>query len=283
MSRSSSQDHRYTSAKERAEKQSTGFQAPYLKLPEKVHLFKPKEGVMLIDILPFKAGSGNPWAEEGRIHWERTFYVHRGLGANSDSYLCPRMNSKSRCPVCEHRLVLMKKGDPEMEERVKEMLPKQRQLFNIRDLRDPDKGLQLWDISYHLFGKVLDARLRNSDEEDDWGRFFFIEDGLTLKVAMVEKSFGGFTYMEAETIDFKQRAKQYKDSVLERVFCLDHLLVEPSYDKLEKIYLEGETADDDDDEPRGKKKPPVDDDEPPRVHSSESEGRKKPTKDDDWD
>src|SRR6266851_506326 len=111
MSRARSEKHRYTSAREQAQKQSQGFVASYLKLPEKVKLFKPKTGVMLLDILPYEAGEGNPNADEGMLHWERTFWVHRGIGANADSHLCPRLLDKSKCPVCEHRLHLIKEGD----------------------------------------------------------------------------------------------------------------------------------------------------------------------------
>jgi hypothetical protein len=257
------EERRYTSARERAEKQSTGFTSPYLRLPDGVQLFKPKTGVMLLDILPFVAGDGNPWAEAGNLHWERTYNIHRGIGANNDSFLCPRMTSKSPCPICEHRLKLMKSedGDEDTEQMVKDMGPKQRQLFNIINLKEPDKGVQIWDISYHLFGKVLDARLRNSDEEDGWDKFFFLEDGFTLKVGFVEKTFAGFTYIETETIDFKPRRQPYDDDILEQVHCLDELLIETPYDELKKIYLQTEAGDDDDAPAPKKKARPVEDDD----------------------
>src|SRR2546430_15238147 len=104
--RSKSEKRRYTSARERAEKQSVGFVGNYLNLPDGAQLFKPKSGTMLLDILPYEAGKGNPWAEPGNLHWERTYYSHRGIGANSDSFLCPRMTKKGKCPICEHSLHL---------------------------------------------------------------------------------------------------------------------------------------------------------------------------------
>jgi len=253
----------YTSARDRADKQSVGFSAPYLKVPSGITLFKPKAGTFLLDVLPYTAGAGNPWAEEGNLHWERTYYVHRGIGANNDAFLCPRMTVKARCPICEHRLHLMKEasGDEDKEQLVKDLAPKQRQLFNVINLKDPEAKVQLWDISYHLFGKVLDARLRNSDDDDEWGRFFFLEDGLTLKVGFAEKTYAGKGYFETETIDFKKRSEQYDEEILEKVVNLDDILVLAKYEDLKATFLQ--VVEDDEDAPPVKKKskPVVDDDD----------------------
>lgn len=266
MPRAQSEKRQYTSARERAEKHSSGFTAPYLKGADKLTFFKPKAGVMLLDILPYEAGEGNPWAEPGNLHWERTFYAHRGIGANNDSFLCPRMTSKERCPICEHRARLQKEGDPDMENLIKDLAPKERQLFNVIDTKEPDKGVQVWDFSYHLFGKLLEARLRDSDEEDNWGNFFFMEGGFTLKIGFGSKSYAGRrAYVEVETIDFKPRREDYEEDILEKVHCLDDLLTSPSYEKLKATFLETEglgakkeDADEDND----------DSDHPPRRTSS---------------
>jgi hypothetical protein len=248
--RSKSAKRNYTSARDRAQKQSQGYEATYLKVPEGMTMFKPKAGTMLLDILPFIAGGGNPWAEEGAIHWERTIHVHRGIGANEDTYICPRMTSKKRCPVCEDRARLAKTAEDEDEEQlVKDLAPKQRNLYIIKNLKEPDKGLdgmQLWDISYHLFGKVLDARLRSADEDDEWDKFFYLEEGLSLRVGFAEKSFAGHTFLETESIDFKPRKEQYDEEQLNASPCLDDIVVELTYDELRKIYLL--KSDDDDDE-----------------------------------
>lgn len=275
----SKEKRRYTSARERAEKQSTGFLTQAFKIPDGVQVFQPKPGRYLLDIIPFIAGAGNPWADEGCIHWERTYYTHRGIGANGDTYTCPRVTAKERCPVCEHRMKLMKEGDEDNEELIKDLSPKQRQLFQLINLKEPDKGIQLWDISYHLFGKVLDARLRNSEEDEEWDKFFHLEDGMTLKVAFAEKTFGGFAYVEVETIDFRPRNKSYDDDILEEGRCLDDLIIVPEYEDLKKVFLEAKSdKDKDEEEERPKKRrQEEDEDEPPPK-------KKKPvSEDDDWD
>ena len=264
---------RYASARDRAEKkQSQGsFSATYLKIPPGVKMFKPKVGVMLLDILPFVAGEGNPCADPGLLHYERTYHLHPRVSADGNPYMCPRLSSKSPCPICEHRTRLLKANDPHNEDLVKDMAPKERQLFNVVNLKEPEKGVQLWDISYHLFGKLLDARIRNADEDDGWDRFAALEGGFTLKVGFKESTFGGRTFLEAETIDFKPRKEDYSEEDLEKVLCLDELLIEPDYDELKSIFLEAgpvgkksksAEAEEDEDEPKPKRKQvPAEEDE----------------------
>lgn len=305
MPRSSKHERRYTNARERAQKQSMGFTAPYLKLPPDAKMFKAKAGsTMLLDIVPYVAGKGNPWAEEGATHYERTFYVHRGVGANNDSFLCPRMTKKGlRCPVCEFRMQLMKDAEEGKEEMIKDLAPKQRQLFNVINRKDPEAGVQLWDFSYHNFGKMLDARLRNSDEDEEWEKFFFLEGGFTLRVGFAEKSFGGHAFPDAESIDFKPR-EDLDEDIMEQVYDLDSLLVIPEYDELKKTFLEAspdkekDTDDDDDDDaPKSKRgvKPAKskkddddddtddDDDDAKDEDDTPKQKKKSPKDDDDWE
>jgi hypothetical protein len=281
MARASKQK-KYTNARQRAETAAMGMGSTAIRVPEGVRLFKPKAGTTLIDIIPYTAGSGNPFAEEGVFHWERTYYAHRGIGANSDTYVCPRLTSKKPCPICEYRQTLMKAGGADNEALVKDIAPKQRQLFNLINLKDPERGVQLWDISYHLFGKFLDARLRSSDEDEGWDTFFYSEGGMTLRVSFADKTFGAHAYVEAESIDFKPRKADYDDDISEQAAVLDDLLIELGYDELKKIFLQApepkaakkaaKVDDDDDDEEDEKpsrsaaKKPsrkpaPVEDDE----------------------
>lgn len=252
-------------------------------------MFKPKAGTYLLDILPYAAGKGNPWADEGALHWERTYYIHRDVGANGEWKVCPRMTSKKPCPICDARAKLMKKGDAD-EDLIKSLAPKQRQLFNVINLKEPDKGVQLWDFSYHCFGKALDAELRNADEDDGWEKFFFLEDGFTLKVVFGENSAGGYSYLDAESIHFKPRKEDYGEDILESVHCLDDLLILNSYEDLKKDFLEADEDEDEDEEdedtkpkargtkPKSSDDEDEDEEEEDAEDSDEDEEDEKPTK-----
>lgn len=266
MSRSKSkerQGRKYASVKKWVEKQSTGFTSSYLKLPKGVSLFQPKEGVKYIDILPYQTGEGNPMAEPGSLYWERTFWVHRNIGPNQETFVCPAKVLKKRCPICEARAKLMKNEPDEDEEQLaKDLLPKERQVFNVIDKKQADKGVMLWDMSFFTFGEVLQKELRDAEEDDGWDLFFTADQGFTLKVGFGEDSFGKGSFLRADTVHFKKRAEQYEvEAILEQTHCLDDLLVILPYDKLKSIFLQAADDDEEDEEeddgPKKKGKKPV--------------------------
>jgi len=240
-------------AKRRSEQHKVGFETTSLNLPEGAKLFSLKsDKAVRLDILPYIVGKGNPWADEGTLHYERTFWVHRGIGVDQSSYICLRKTCNEKCPVCEYRAKLSKDPDAD-EDLIKDLAPKERQLFNVIDTRDRDKGVQLWDISFHLFGKSLDARIRNADEDDGYENFAELEDGFTLKLGIEEGHYGKISFYSVETIDFKPRKEDYDEDILEEVYCLDELLNIIPYKELKQILLQTEDDDDDENEPKSKK------------------------------
>lgn len=275
-------------------KHESGYQAPYLKIPQGIQLFKPKAGIVLLDILEYPVGKSNPYAEEGMLYYERTFWVHRGVGANNDSYLCAAKTFKHKCPICEYRQRLQRESDEDKEELIKSLAPKERQIFNVINLKEPDKGVLLFEMSHYLFGARLDAEIRNSDEEDGWEEFARIDGGLTLKVGFSEESFAGQSFVKADSINFRPRKTEYdEDEMLEKVYVLDDLLVETPYDELKKALLEEDEEDDGTPKSRKSSKSKKDededeeddDDEEEEAPKSKSKAKTKAPsdEDEDWD
>lgn len=255
----------YRSARERADKHTSGFESTTVNVPEGMKRFKLKSaGTKIIDILPYRVGEGNPFAKPGELHYERTFHTHKGIGPNEDSYVCPAKTKGDKCPICEYRAKLSRNPDAD-EDLVKSLRPSERQLFLVIDHADREAGPQIWDISYHLFGKVLDSTLKNSDEEDGFDLFYHLTKGLSLKLMVQEKSMGrGKPFYFVESILFKQRKEQYSADMLDELPCLDDLLIIKPYKELQAILMHTDAdevdKDDADDEPKGKRRP-VDDDE----------------------
>lgn len=259
---------RYADAKKVAEAHSSGERTTF-KVPEGYQVFKVnKEGVRKFDILPYvvKKGSetpgGNPFADEGYMHYERTYWVHRTQGTSSKSYVCLKKTFGKKCPVCEY--VDKHSRDPKTDqELIKALLPKQRQLFNVVDRdEDPDgkkKEVMIWEYSQFLFGKLLDAVIKGADEGDNLENFFHLEGGMTLKVTFEEKNLGTPFY-EARIIEMKPR-KDYNEVILDKVADLDDLLKELPYKKLEKIFFEGEEEEDETPVKNGKAPPNKSDDD----------------------
>lgn len=277
------------SAKRWAETADSGFTPTVVKLPDGMQFFSPKkEGTYRLEIVPYvvptkPAGGQNPNAQGGELHYERTYFAHRGIGADERSYVCPARTAGKPCPICEHRKELMRDKDGD-EDLIKALAPKQRQLWNVYDHGDAEKGVQVWDVSFHLFGKQLKAAVLNADEDDNFEYFADPEDGLTLRVGMEEKSFAGNSFLEAVSIGFKARKEPLAKEILDAAQPLDDLLVMLDYDKLKSIFLQEEGvdhSDKDDDEPVPKKKlvnqaAKDDDDEPAPKKSKPKEKEPEP-------
>ena len=278
MAKRSKRERRRVGSERRQKEHKTGFDFNTFTLPEGVSLFKvEKEGTYKVDIIPYRVGKGNEFADPGEPHYERTYYVHRGISADNNTYCCPRKTFGNKCPICEEQNRISKDPDADSE-LVKSLAPKERQLWNVIDHSDKSKGIQIWDVSYHLFGKLLDSRIEKSEESDDWGFFSDPTDGLYLRITFVEGSAGAWKWMEANAIDFHRREDQYEESIIDEATVLDDLLIEKPYDKLKAIFLQiddddEESSEDEKDKPQGKHRDhPLDE-----VQDEESE------EEEDWD
>lgn len=258
-------------AKRRAETHKTGFDNTAFEMPDDKKQFALKsDKAVRLDILPYEVGEGNPYADKGELHYERTFWIHRKIGVDQTSYVCLSKTCKEACPICEFRAKLMKDPDAD-EDLIKDLAPKERQLFNVINTKDKNKGVQIWEISFHLFGKRLDTEIKNSDEDDKYENFAELEGGFTLKCGVEEKSFGGQSFYEVSSINFKPRSDDYDEDILAETTCLDDILIIKEYDELKEIFLQTTDDDDDDDDDNEKDK---------KSKKSKKSGKKKDGDDD---
>lgn len=280
--RAERRERRKVSARRRVEGHKKDSGSRYLRLPEGINFFKvDKAGSRLIDVMPYIMKTNGRYADKGEPYWEKTFWIHRNVGSNNDTVICPNKSAGKKCPICEHRAAMTNNVDSD-ESELKELAPKERQVFLVRDLKDVERGLQVWDMSPHLFGNLLESRIENADEdeEDDWDSFADLEQGSTLRLTFSEKTFGGNAkpFYEVSSIDLKSRKVQYKDSDIDEHPCLDDLLVIKDYDDLKKLFLmvdaDDDSDEDDDDDPKPKRrrqKPVMVDDEDDDVDDNDTD------------
>lgn len=256
-------------ARQKATTRNTGGSGFKLSLESEVEFFIPKKGTFDLDIIPYEVTVDNhpQGIEAGDLWYERTIFVHYGIGAEEKAVLC-RKTIGERCPICEHRAELLK--DADVDENITNALkPKERQLFNVIDLNDEDKGVQLWEMSYFLFGATLEEELREGDE--DWGGFADLEGGYTLKTRFSKKKLGRNEFLEVSRIDFDER-DDYEEDILDDVQDLDSILNVLSYKELQALYLELDGSEEDDEEERPKK--------PSRKKKKKKEVEEEPEEDD---
>ncbi len=239
---------RYTDAKKVAEQQGSGFTPTAFTVPEGMSLFRFKQAKTYnLDVIPYRVGKGNPRADEGMVHFERTYYVHQKIGPNNDSIPCLTKNWKKKCPICQYRAKLGM--DPKAKKDVlKALEPKVRQLWIIRDRDELEKGLQLFDAAYYKsWGELVKAKTKAGDEKYRYHHFFHLDDGMMLRVTAEEDSYEGRKFFKPTNIEMRDR-KPLKASLLDKAPCLDDLLVEKSYKELKELFLQISDEDEEDDD-----------------------------------
>lgn len=267
-----SKKRRRSSARETAKKQTSGFTFTTISVPEGLQLYQPKAGQRRVEIIEYKAGKKNPMVEAGDYHYEMSFWVHRNIGSGDNAYVCPRKTFGGKCPICDDIAKLKQQGGN--DDTIKALAPKHRQLWLIYDYSEEDRGLQLWDVSHHLFGKTLNTRITKSDEDDNYESFHYNdEDGMTLKLSFEEVSRGGYKFLEVDNIDFKQRGP-LDEELYDHEWNLEDLLVVKDYDDLKNIYLQIEDEDEDKEE---------EEEEQPKTRRKKRKPEPEPDEDDDDD
>lgn len=263
---------------------SRGSQFSYLDLPEGVLQFieKPDSRIEL-DFLPYEVtdpihpdrNDDEEVAVKGSLWYKRTFKVHRNIGSGDQArtIVCPSSIGEP-CPICEYRAKRRKEGAS--KEELSAMNFGYRNLYIVRPVNAEDyskwyKDLQetyyIWNIAQGNFQKQLNDELR---EDRDRGMFPDLEEGLTLKIRFRTASLDKTEYAETSRIDFIERDKPYKESVLDGVPNLDKVLKVLSYKEIDALFFSDEPPE----EEQSKDEP----EETPREHR-----RKKPREDDDED
>lgn len=260
----------------------------YLIMPDDVSFYKPKKGKNKIDIIPFivKTDKHPNGIEKNSEDYLVDFYVHKSVGTKNDKFLCLKKTLGKSCPICEEQYKLYQDGE---EDKAKALKAQRRVIYNIIDLNDKEKGIQLFETSHFLFEKEVQEKIKYVFEDEELPIIADLEDGKTISFRAVEKEIGKKTYFEFKDFDFENRTKPYKDSMLDDSIPLDTLFIIPTYDEVGKSFFSSGMEDDEDEEKtmysevkksKNKKREQEDDDEDdePEEFTDEEEGDEKPKK-----
>ncbi len=227
-----------------------------LALPNGMPFWKPKQsGSHTIDVIPYvvtdkikRYPDQLRFSSPGKWYFERTYFSHRKIGVNEDTYVCLAKTFGKPCPVCEARGDFNQNPDPDSQKAAKNLKPSERQLFLIYDHDEPKKWIQLWDVSNWNFGKGLDFKIENSPpkEKDARRSFYHPTKGRTLYLTVAEETLPGGKNYKYIVDQFMTRDEPLPDELLDHGIDLDAIPRQVEYDALKKIYLGiGDEEDDD--------------------------------------
>lgn len=250
---------------ERSELESSSY--GFMKLPSGISLWSAEPGeTMKFDILPYIVSDDNHpdrydetgTAVPGELWYKRPFKIHRNIGVDKDAVVCPRSVGKP-CPICEYMEKRLREGADYDD--VRDLKQSKRNLYVVvpKNQKNYEEKPHIWEMSEFLFQKLLRQELQ---EDESFGRFPQLEDGLTLKVRFDSQKIGeGKPFADASRIDFLERKSDYDEDILDEVPDLDKVLEIHSYKELEAKFMELDPSDvvieDEDDEeeiPAGRSK-----------------------------
>jgi len=160
-------------------------------------------------------------------------WAHKDVGIDNQRILCLKKTYKQRCPICEERDRLLDSGVNWKSPEVSALKPVRRCIYNVIDLNEPDKGIQIFERAFAHFEKLL---IKEVQENNDCF-FFDVDEGLTVAWRGEEEKFGNHSYMQCERIDFEKRESVYPEEVMDEAIPLDQVLKIPTYEYVRALFL----------------------------------------------
>jgi hypothetical protein len=197
------------------------------------------------------------------------------MGDQSRTIICPSSVGKP-CPICEYRAERRQKGAD--QEEIQKMNYSYRNLYivkpvNIEDYskwyKDVEEKPYVWDIAQGNFQKQLNEELW--EDVDDRGIFPDLEEGLTLKIRFSAEEIFKTEYAKTSKIEFIERDKPYKESILDDMPSLDEILKVLSYKEIEALFFSDEAPED----------APEEEEETPKERGQRKRERKEDKEDED--
>jgi len=209
---------------------------------DEVSLWRPADGQNRIRILP-------PTWEDAR-HYGYDIYIHYGVGADNQSYLCLQKMKNKPCPICEERAKASSKGD---DEAAKAYAPKKRVMVYMIDRKNEDEGVKVWAMPW-----TLDRDLAERQVDPDTNEVLLIDDpdeGYDVMFSREVKG-GNTRFAGYVGIDIARRPSPLSDDEDQMRDWLSFIVDNPipsilrfyDYDHIKRVFFGGIDQNDDDDE-----------------------------------
>jgi len=268
-------------------KRREGDNSGIFKEDMKAPLWKCSEGDHILDIIPYVAGANDPMVKKGEETYVLEVFIHQGIGVDDSSKICLAQTFGAKCPICEKRKELQRNGAD--DDIIKRLTPSRypRSIYNIvcyDSVKEEDKGVQVWHTSNYLMESTLlelakkPVRAGSKNKVDSFITFADPDDGKSV----VFKRKGTVENTRFVGHRFEDRDYVIDEELMEQAYCLDELILIPTYEELEEWFAD--VGEEEEDEPRRSRRSQVsDEDEEERRPRSSRRKKSEPVEDDDDD
>lgn len=200
--------------------------------------YRPKDGSHILDIIPYTTGANDPVWNEGDPNYTFEYWAHTNVGPSEVMLLCIAEMFNKPCPICEHRQKLRDEGKD--DDVWKKLFPKRRNMYNVvsYDRGEEEKGVQVYDVSYHYMEKNLMAiskKPSRGGKKEKTINFADEENGRSITFT-IEPAKSKNDYPDFVGHTFDEREYTIKRKILKGAFVLDEIIHIPDYDELDKAY-----------------------------------------------
>lgn len=203
---------------------------------------------LIKDFPAYASRDGENWVRflpptwEDARHYGLDVYVHYGIGPDNGSVLCNNKMNNTKCPICEARVKAERAGN---EELAKELRITKRVLVWLLDMKDEEKGPQLWAMPW-----TVDRDVSKISRDRRSGELYVIDrpnDGYDVTF---EKSGKGIT-TKYSGFQIARRPSSVDEDHLDYVDenPLPIVLLERSYAEVKELFEGGTDPDEDDEKP----------------------------------
>ncbi len=225
---------RIKTGQERSKGRMRNVVAPGQDVPQ----YRPKDGSHILDIIPYDAGKNDPIVNAGDPTYTFEYWAHTNVGPSEVMLLCLAEMYNKECPICEHRQKLREDGKD--DDVWKKLFPKRRNLYNVvsYDRGEEEKGVQVYDVSYHYMEKNLMAiskKPSRGGKKEKTINFADPDDGRSITFT-IEPAKSKNDYPDFVGHTFDDRDYKIKSKILNGAFVLDEIIHIPTYDEVDKTY-----------------------------------------------
>lgn len=216
-----------------------------------VEFYNVKEGKNEIDIIPYIIATNNhpQGRSKGKLDYKLDIWVHRFVGEQEGSFVCPKETFNNPCPICEEIKKMINSQEYSWkDDEIKSLRAKRRVVYNVLDLSEDKPKIKLFDMNHFEFQKEIIEEAENG--EDGFVPFADLEEGKTIV----------FRGSEREGKDFKKSFKpkgfkfldrdSYDEDILKEAYPLDAMLIIASYEEIKEALFgkHSETEDEENEE-----------------------------------